>query len=276
MYPEIFKIPKYNLTVHGWSRGSQNTGFFIPELKLLLDTQSSCPFDPETILITHNHTDHCFSLPMRITCINTHPTILCPQETTQFLVDFVNATFRMGYNDRTYNTAEKFMGVLPGDIIPLKNNMLVKVYDMDHNIPCRGYGLNIVKTKLKQEYIGLNGKEIIELRKKNISITDEYIEPILAYLTDTTPVVFERDPELLKYPYIMVECTFLPIDPVKSEKEIQLAIEAKHNHWSFIHPIIKNNPTVTFVLIHFSHRYTDEDLMKFRDSITEKNVVFAI
>lgn len=39
-YPEIIKIEKFGLTIKGWSRGSQNTGFMIPEIRTLFDTQS--------------------------------------------------------------------------------------------------------------------------------------------------------------------------------------------------------------------------------------------
>jgi len=50
----------------------------------------------------------------------------------QFVIDFVNTTFRMGYCDSSYMTEHKFTGVLPGDIVPLKNSMFAKVYDLHH------------------------------------------------------------------------------------------------------------------------------------------------
>lgn len=275
-YPEIFKIPKHALTIKGWSRGSQNTGFFIPELKLLLDTQSSITFDPEFILITHNHADHCFSLPMKLTCINSHPVITVPRETIHFIVDFVNSAFRMNHCDMSSKCEHKIIGVVGGDIIPIKNNIFAKIYDLEHYIPCRGYGLNITKTKLKQEYIGLDKNEIVKLKHDGAVLTEPHVEPILAYLTDTTTNIFTKYPELLTYPYIMTECTFLPIDNDKTDKEIQLANSAKHTHWNYLYPIIKSHPEIIFVLIHFSYRYTNDELIHFRDTITDKNIIFAI
>jgi ribonuclease Z len=276
-YPEIFTIPKFNLTVKGWSRGSQNTGFFIPELKLLLDAQSNGGFDAEFILITHGHTDHSAGLPMRVTCINTNPQIFIPLETKQFLVDYINATFRMGYCDSSYESKYNVIGVIPGELYSLKNGFDVKVYNMIHNVPCRGYGIRHTRTKLKTEYFNTPKNEIIALRKSGVVITEEINEPVIAYLTDTTHEIF-KDPELFTYPYIMTECTFLPCrEKDNSEKEIALANEAKHTHWNNIYPIIKEHPENTFILIHFSNRYTDEELIKFRDSITDiKNVIFAI
>lgn len=294
-YPEILKMEKFGLTIKGWSRGSQNTGFMIQELKTLFDTQSRSQFDPEFIFITHSHTDHCFSLPMRVLNVSTssrqrddvsslesqfkpstQPKVYVPTEAKQFISDFIDATFRMGYCDSSYKHSYNIIGVNPDETIPLKNNFSVKVYDLCHNIPCRGYGLQHIRTKLKPEYSDTPKNEIISLRKNKVQITMDIKENVFAYLTDTTPDVFTRYPELLTYYYVMTECTFLPCDSKKEDIEIQLAEKAQHTHWNKLHPIIKEHPEVMFVLIHFSHRYTDEDLLRFKESVQEKNVLFAI
>ena len=275
-YPEIIKLDKFGLTVKGWSRGSQNTGFMIPELKLLFDTQSRSQFEPEFIFISHSHTDHCFSLPMRVINLSTKPKIYVPAEATQLISDFVNATFRMGYCDPSYNHTYNIIGVNKDDILPLKNNFSIKVYDLCHNIPCRGYGIQYIRTKLKPEYINSPKNELISLKKNNVKVTMDIRENVFAYLTDTTSDVLIKCPELLSYKYIMTECTFIPCDDKKTEKEIQLADDAQHTHWNKLYPIIKTHPEITFILIHFSHRYSDDDLQRFKMSIPEKNILFAI
>jgi len=269
---EILKIPKYGLTILGRSRGSQHTGFKIPELKLLLDSETIHTFDPEFIFITHNHTDHCFSLPMKLTNIKTKPIILVPKETLNLVVNFVNATFQMEYCDSSFNTNHKFIGVVHDDIIQLKNNMSVKIFDLDHSVPCRGYGLNYSRSKLKHEFLYFDKNQIISLKKKGIEIMETNIEHVLAYLTDTTPIIFSKYSELLQYQYIMIECTFL----IQNEKEIELSKKSKHTHWTELYPIIKANPNITFILIHFSNRYTNDELLNFKENINEKNIIFAI
>jgi len=275
-YPEILKIPKYCLTLKGWSRGSQNTGFCIPELKLLFDAQINSGFEPEFILITHGHTDHSASLPMRIININSDPQIFIPYESKQFLIDYINATFRMGYCDSSYTSKHNVIGVKADEQYILKNGFSMKVYDMDHNVPCRGYGLCKTKTKLKEEYISKSKNEIIALKKNGITITEDINEPILAYLTDTTHQIFKNE-ELFTYKYIITECTFLPCSS-KADKEILLAEEAKHTHWNNLYPIIKAHPENIFLLIHFSHRYTIEELTQFKNNVSNelKNVIFVI
>lgn len=73
-----------------------------------------------------------------------------------------------------------------------------------------------------------------------------------------------------------MDCTFLPCNQSNTEKEIKLANESKHTHWSLLYPLIQSHPEITFVLIHFSHRYSEEELTKFRDSVPDHNIIFAI
>ena len=248
----------------------------IPELKLLLDAQSRSQFDPEFICITHGHTDHCFSLPMRILNIRTDPLVFVPDETKNLISDFINATFRMNYADPSYQHQCHLIGVVAGQVYPLKNSYQVRVYEMVHNVPCRGYGLQIIKNKLKPEYTGSSKEDLIDLRKGHVEIMHAVVEPVLAYLTDTTTHVFERNPELLSYPYLMIECTFLPCHPEDVLKELQLAEEAKHVHWNHLYPIIQQHPEITFILIHFSNRYTDLELTQFQQTIKETNIIWVI
>lgn len=269
---EVFRIPKYNLTIYGQSRGSQNTGFYIPELKMLLDTQTRMPCDAEIILVTHNHTDHCFSLPMRLTHISSKPIILVPKETQEFFVDFVNACGRLERCDKSYESPYKMIGVTEEDIF--LDKCTIRTYKLDHSVPCRGYGIIMNKTKLKKEYGGLTKHEIIKLKRSDIIITEKVSENVLVYLTDTTTKIFDTYPELTTYKNIIVECTFFPLGD--GDKEMILAIESKHTHWNDLYPIMKRNPNINFILIHFSNRYTVEDLMRFKSGVMEKNIFFVI
>ena len=269
MTKEILRIEKFKLTLYGQSCALYNTGFLIPELKLLLDAQTRSKFDPEYIFVTHCHTDHCYSLPMRLVGISTKPLVLVPKESEGVIHNFCDATMALNSNGKITKFDANLTGVIPNDMFHMKNGYLVKVYDMDHSVPCRGYGLFYTKQKLKQEYVKCPKEDIIQLKKQNVQVTETITEPVIAYLTDTTPIIFQRDPELLQFPYIITECTF--IDP----HELELAHIAKHTHWIDLHPIVASNPQSMFILIHFSVRYTHDNLEHFQQSIQEKNVICA-
>ena len=65
---------------------------------------------------------------------------------------------------------------------------------------------------------------------------------------------------------IVIECTFLLPD------HKQQAEQSDHTHWLHLEEIVKSNPDVTFVLIHFSLRYKNDEILKFFND-KPKNVI---
>jgi len=265
----------YNLTIKGFSKGSQNTGFIIPELKVMFDAQMRSDSCTNNIFITHGHSDHIFALPMRICHVSKQPIVCVPNEIVDMTKKFIDSVFQLGYYDSTYNYECNIVGVRENDIININSSYRVKVYDLDHNVPCRGYGIQRVRTKLMQKYLNTPKQDIIKLKEQKISITEEIVENVFAYLTDTTPTIFSKYSELLTYKVIMTECTFLPINDPENEN-IEKSHEVKHTHWNDLYPIIVENEQTHFILMHFSCRYSDDELRKFRDTIELKNITFVI
>ena len=150
-----------------------------------------------------------------------------------------------------------FFGVDHGDFIPLQHDYALQVYGLHHSAPTCGYGLGQYRKKLKPEYIEKSGKDIADLRQQGIEVHTRCFVPLLAYLCDTTIQVFSSHPSLLQYPFIVIECTFL------EDELLTLAQTSQHIHWLHLKPYILQNPHITFILIHFSIRYTNEDLSNF-------------
>jgi ribonuclease Z len=261
----IFTMPKFGISVE-----CNNNGIIIPELKLMFDAMSKPTFDPEYIMITHAHADQCSSLPLKLSHTTIKTNVVTPNECVKSITNYVTAMFKM------VNNAHNFIGVVPDDTYQLKNNMYFKVYDMDHVVPCRGYGLNAMRSQLKSEFTGIDRREMIRLKRTGVQLTDVIHEPLLVYMADTTVSVFKSYPELYKYPYIMIECKYLPIHHESYEEEMQMALDQKHVHWSLLLPMIEEHPENMFVLFHVSHRYTLQEINNFSHTLTMKNVIFAI
>lgn len=144
-----------------------------------------------------------------------------------------------------------------------KSPFEVDVVLCDHGVPTVSYCFSQVKSKLREEYVGLPGKDIAALRKAGTEVTKEVVSPAFAFICDTSIVVLERYPSILQCPIVIIECTFL------FPEERENAVATKHIHWEELKPYIVGNPDVLFVLIHFSMRYRDDEILAF---FAEQNI----
>jgi ribonuclease Z len=163
----------------------------------------------------------------------------------------------------------KVIPVDGGDTInfgPKGNTSLyrVTVVKCIHQVPCVGYCFDQKLSKLKDEYKGTSGRDLGELRKKGIQVSEEIFKPLFVYLGDTHYTVFEQNPELFNYPVIIVECTFI------DSETLDRANREGHIHWSQLEPIVLAHPNITFVLIHFSCRYNEQQVHEFFDNLATR------
>jgi ribonuclease Z len=264
-------LDKIGLTIRGHSRSSEGSCFFIPELKIFFDAGMRSPFNPNYVFITHCHSDHSQILPQILTGITTTPTVYVPQESRQFCKDYLIAAIGFFINCPSSCVIENYpvKGVTCGEVVKVeygKGNYNMKVYDLDHSIPTRGYGLCEVRKKLKEEYVGIEGKEIGRLRKEGVEITEDKMYWLLAYICDTSISVLSKYPELFNYPYLIIECTFL------YDEEYEMAEAKKHIHWKDLKPFVVANSQCEFILIHFSMRYKEDEIKGFFEKEKLDNV----
>ena len=138
-----------------------------------------------------------------------------------------------------------------------KNNFEVSTITCDHTLPTVSYCFSEVKQKIKPEYAELSPADIIAIKKQGLTLTQEVCSPSFAYICDSSIQVLLAFPQVLTFPVIVIECTFiLPEDE-------QNAVTTKHIHWHDLRPFVLQHPRVTFVLIHFSMRYKECDIVVF-------------
>lgn len=261
-----WNIPGTPWDIVGYSRACYRTGFYIHHLDLMIDAGPQKTGNPKTILITHCHADHIASIPF--TLINPEGEKSSPsdvfihEKSKGSLQTYVNAMFSANYSCEFKGNMANYIPVKGSDVFDyVANNtkIRIEVFACTHDVPTVAYGISTKKQHLKEEYFELkgNGKALVELKKKGIEITETTYEPNIVFVWDTTINVFKANPGILKYNVIMIECSFLYDD------DYEQSLAKKHIHWKSLKPYVVNNPQITFVLIHFSLRYTEPEIASF-------------
>eukprot|EP00295_Goniomonas_pacifica_P025442 CAMPEP_0175934582 /NCGR_PEP_ID=MMETSP0108-20121206/20572_1 /TAXON_ID=195067 ORGANISM="Goniomonas pacifica, Strain CCMP1869" /NCGR_SAMPLE_ID=MMETSP0108 /ASSEMBLY_ACC=CAM_ASM_000204 /LENGTH=171 /DNA_ID=CAMNT_0017258441 /DNA_START=323 /DNA_END=838 /DNA_ORIENTATION=- len=146
------------------------------------------------------------------------------------------------------------------------------VVEMEHPVPCVGYVFSERRQMLKEEYRGLPGPEIGQLRKAGTQVTEEVDRPLFAFLGDTSARgVTAIWSDLQGVPVVFVECT--SIDAGEEDS----AEQRGHVHWRTLLPLVKAEKDTTFVLIHFSLKFSDTQLQDyFRQEAAENGLTNVV
>jgi len=261
-----------NYTIVGFSWPARKTGFYIPEMRLMFDCGVPNDYSPENILITHGHGDHCFYLPQTI--IDTgdvKPNIYIHNKDADAIFQYIQSAYFLSTRNPKPKIHNKYKLISCDENTLNTITINGKLWNLDiikcfHTVPCIGYGLSEIRTRLKpeivqmlDEYVKLDDmdekmiqqlktKKIIELKKQGIEINEKFEYPVICYLGDTNEYIL-KNPILQKYKMIMIECTFIDDVHIKEAKD------NRHMHWIHLKPYIISNPSITFILYHFSFRY---------------------
>jgi len=259
------------LTLVGRSRAGDGTSFAIPELRWMFDCGALIQgWKPKRIFVTHGHSDHVHFLP-QLKNPNNPPPIHLPEELSPFVEGFFRAHQAMSdcmtedesQDGGKYEEHYTLQPTKPGERIEFSqgksHQFIVRVIKMNHRVPCIGYSIfRLQKFSLKEEYRGLPGTQIRDLRKQGVEINEVKEEPLICFMGDTTHEVFETHPEILKlHKLIVIECSFI------DEKDVERAQFTKHMHWFDLKPYVEANPDTIFVLIHFSLKYSSLRIRQF-------------
>lgn len=251
------------LTIEGYSRAAVQSYWRIPELKIGFDLGAQ-PWDfigTPTWMVTHAHLDHIAALPVYVARRRMMkmepPTIYLPE---QPLEDVRRLLLVMQRLDRGRMVCQ-LEGVHPGQEIELSREHVVTVFATTHTIPSVGYLVWERRQKLKEEYHGLPGDKIRDLRMSGVQVTRELRTPILAYTGDTSPAGLDNYPPAYQAKVLITEVSF--IRPNHRREKIH---KFGHMHLDDILERAKIFQNELIICAHFSTRYHPDEVRRIMEA----------
>lgn len=247
------------LTIEGYSRAAVQSYWRIPELKICFDVGGS-PWSfmgTSTLAITHAHLDHMAALPVfvarRRMMKMDPPTIYLPEEvvpTTRNLLD------QWQKLDRGRMICD-LVGVKEGDEIELSREHVMTVFKTTHTVPSVGYVIWDRRRKLKQEFQGLSGDEIRDIKMSGKEVTEETRFPLVCYCGDTSPVGLDQEPAVYEARILITELTFF-----RPEHRKEKIHKFGHTHLDDLIERAEKFQNEKIIVAHFSTRYHENQLTK--------------
>ncbi|KAG7587048.1 Metallo-beta-lactamase [Arabidopsis thaliana x Arabidopsis arenosa] len=233
--------------IEGLSIGGHETCIIFPSLRIAFDI-GRCPhraISQDFLFISHSHMDHIGGLPMYVATRGLYkmkpPTIIVPKSIKETVESLFEVHRKLDSSELKHN----LVGLDIGEEFIIRKDLKVKAFKTYHVIQSQGYVVYSTKHKLKQEYIGLSGNEIKNLKASGVEITDSITTPEVAFTGDTTAdfVVDESNADALKAKVLVMESTFLD-DSVSVEH----ARDYGHIHLSEVRILLSLKSLVTLCL----------------------------
>jgi ribonuclease Z len=251
------------LTVEGYSRAAVQTYWRIPELKMGFDLGAQ-PWDfmgTPTWFITHTHLDHIAALPVYVARRRMMrmepPALYLP---TEALEDVRRLLLIMQRLDRGRMVCQ-LNGVRPGDEVSLSRETVVTAFGTTHTIPSLGYVVWDRRNKLREEYHGLSGDQIRDLRQSGQTVTREVRMPLVAYTGDTSPAGLDACPAAYEAKILIMELSF--IRPSHRREKIH---KFGHMHLDDFLERADRFRNELIICAHFSTRYHPQEVRRYLDT----------
>jgi ribonuclease Z len=254
---DLVTINTPHLSIEGQSRAGHETWFRIRELNAAFDI-GRCPdqlIATPKIFVTHAHLDHAVGIPFYAGQRQLHRMtggrVYVPADAADGMREIMTIYERI--TGASFAEVE-VIGLDVGDVVRLGKTHEVRVHRATHRVAANAYEVIELRHRLRDEFVGRDEREITELRKNGVGVTEEFRRSMLFYTGDTDRGILEQNGALYKAEVLMIECSFI----VDGHEE--RAAKYRHIHFDDIAAFADRFENETIVLTHFSRRYSRSEI----------------
>ncbi|HVT89898.1 MAG TPA: MBL fold metallo-hydrolase [Tepidisphaeraceae bacterium] len=238
------------LHIVGYSVAGEETVVQVPELNVCFDIGRAPHFSltSDIVCITHSHMDHIagvgYYLSQRAFQGMKGGTVLLPRE-IEYPVDQLLRCWR-DVERRT--TPYELIPMRAGELYEVRRDFGIRAFATHHGGASLGYSLISIREKLKPEFNGKPGPELVQMKKDGVEIQYRMEVPMVAFLGDTTAGPVFDHPDVQNAQILVTECTFF--DSIHRTK----AKAGKHLHLDQFVELLPKLKNEYIVISHVSRR----------------------
>ena len=240
------------LRVAGGSRAGEGSLLLLPQLRLALDAgrPARALVPMEHVMVSHGHLDHVLGITAWASQRQLQGlpggVVLAPAGLAGQLRQLLLLAASME-GGRPYDV--RVEAVRPGGSLKFRPDFRLSFFRTSHWVETIGCRLDWSRRHLREEFADLDERRLQELRAAGTTITEEITVPILGYVADTGPGVFDAEPWLLEVEVLVTECTFV------RPGELERARRYGHMHLDDLVALAPRLSCRHLVLTHLSRRH---------------------
>ncbi len=246
------------IRIRGYTAAGEESYYVLPELGIAFDL-GRAPRDvlaADHVFLSHGHMDHAAGIAYYFAqrhFIDNPPGHLY---VAPALRDPIDRLLQLWAEIDGRVPPSNLHTVEPGRDVELRRDLRVRPFRVDH--PCRGRDRSVVhslgfsvievRRKLLEQYQGLTGPQIVELKNRNVEVAQRIEIPLVTYCGDTAVGAFLELDHVRRSRVLLLECTFF--DP----QHVERARAGNHTHAIDLREVLPKLENEHILITHVSRR----------------------